>query len=119
MKFQLLELMEALFGSPEKVFSINFTKENINFCWNLHYNADTSYLFVNGKEIFKFKADIKNVNIPTGFCLASISNGFIAIESTEVSLNGHVNEFSVDSNSIDNSDILIIHKYERTKNNVK
>ena len=28
----------------------------------LHYNADNSYLFVNGKEIFKFKADNNNVN---------------------------------------------------------
>ena len=37
------------FGSPEKKFSINFTKENTKFCLSLHYNADNSYLFVNGK----------------------------------------------------------------------
>ena len=43
------------FGSPEKKFSINFTKAITKFCLSLHYNADDSYLFVNGKEIFKFK----------------------------------------------------------------
>ena len=34
------------FGSPEKKFSINFTKTNTNFCLSLHYNANNSYLFV-------------------------------------------------------------------------
>ena len=50
------------FGSPEKRFSINFNKANIKFCLSLHYNVDNSYLFVNVKEIFKFKADKENVN---------------------------------------------------------
>ena len=86
---------------------------------NLHYNADNSYLFVNGKEIFKFKADNKNVNFPTQFCLESICNGFSATESREVSLNGNMYDFSVDYNSIDKSDILNIHKYLMTKNNTK
>ena len=75
--------------------------------------------FVNGKEIFKFKTDNKNVNFPTQFCLGSVSNGFGAIESREVSLNGSVYDFSVDYNSIDKSDILNIHKDLTTKNNVK
>ena len=44
-----------------------------------------SYLFVNKK--FKFKADNKNVNFPTQFCIGSISNGFSATESRELSLN--------------------------------
>ena len=86
---------------------------------NLHYNRDISYLFVNGIEIFILKADNKNVNFPTRFCLGSISNGFSATESREVSLNGNVYDFSVDYNSIDKSDILNIHKYLMTKNNVQ
>ena len=53
-----------------------------------------SYLHVNGKEIFKFKADNKNVNFPTQFCLRSNSNGFSNTESREVSLNGNVYDFS-------------------------
>ena len=77
-------LMEAL-DHQKKLFSINFIKANTNFCLILHYNADNSYLFLNGKEIFKFKADIKKVNFPTQFCLGSISNGFSAPECRQVS----------------------------------
>ena len=40
----------------EKMYSINFTVSNKTFCLSLHYNGDYSYLFVNGKEIIKFKA---------------------------------------------------------------
>ena len=85
----------------------------------LYYNADNSYLFVNRKEIFKFKADNKNVNCPTQFCLRSISNGFSAIEPREASLNGNAYDISVHCNSIDNSGILNIQKYLMNKDNIK
>ena len=75
---------------------------------SFHYNADNSYLFLNGKEIVKFKDDNKNVNFPTQFCLGSISNGFRNTESREVSLNKNVYDFSVDKSSIDKYDILNI-----------
>ena len=84
---------------------------------NFHYNADNSYLFVNGKETFKLKPDNKNVNFPTQFCVESISNGFSATESKEVSLNGNVYDFSVDYNSIDKYDIFNIDKYFMNNNN--
>ena len=48
------------FGWPEKKFGIHFTKANTKFSLSLQYNADNSYLSVNGKEMFKFKADNKN-----------------------------------------------------------
>ena len=76
-------------------------------------------MYVNGKEIFKFKADNKNVNFLTQFCLGSISNGFSATKSKEVSLNGNVYDFSVDYNSIDKFNVLNIHKYLMTKDNIK
>ena len=75
---------------------------------SFHYNADNSYLFLNGKEIVKFKDDNKNVNFPTQFCLGNISNGFRNTESREVSLNENVYDFSVDKSSIDKYDILNI-----------
>ena len=75
-------------------------------------------MFVKWKEIFKFKADNKNVHLPTQFCLRSISNGFSVIESRKVFLNGNVYYFSVGYNSINKSDILSIHKYLITKNNI-
>ena len=55
------------FGSPEEKFNFNFTKAKTKCCLCLHYDADNSYLFVNGKVIFKFKASNKNVNFPSQF----------------------------------------------------
>ena len=43
------------FGSSEKKITINLSKANTKVFLSLDYNADNSYLFVNGKEIFKFK----------------------------------------------------------------
>ena len=40
------------FCSPEEKFSINFSKTSTKLCSSLNYNADNSYLLVNGKEIF-------------------------------------------------------------------
>ena len=51
-------LVEALVHQKTN-FSINFSKAKEKFCFCLHYNGDNSYLFVNGKEIFKLKADNK------------------------------------------------------------
>ena len=93
--------------------------KQIKFCLRLHYNAGNSYLFVNGKEVFTFKVDNKNVNFPTLFWLGGISDELNANDSREVSLNGNLYDFSVDYNSIDKSDILNIHKNLMTKNNIK
>ena len=92
-------LIEALVHQKKK-FSINFSKANTKFCLSLYCNADQNYLFVVGKDIFKFKSDNKNVTFPTQFCFRSISNGFSAAESREVSLNENVYSFSVDYNAI-------------------
>ena len=42
----------------EKMYSINFTVTKNIFCLSLHYSGKNSYLFVNGTEIYKFKAKI-------------------------------------------------------------
>ena len=44
------------FGAPEKKIDINFSKAKAKFCLSFHYISDNRYLFVNGKEIYKFKA---------------------------------------------------------------
>ena len=41
--------------TAEKMYSINFTVTKKKFCLSLYYNGTNSYLFVNGKEIIKFK----------------------------------------------------------------
>ena len=67
-------LMEALVHQKE-TFSINFSKANKKFSLILNDNADDSYQFLNGKEIFKFKADNKNVNFPTQILVEYIRLG--------------------------------------------
>ena len=103
----------------EEKFSINFSKTNTTFCLSLHYNGDNSYLFANGKEIFKFKAKNKNVIFPTQIRLGSISNGFSATASTEVYLKGDGYDVSVDYNAVDKSNIVNIHKYLMVTNYIK
>ena len=39
-----------------KKIYINFSKAKTNFCLSLHYNSDNNNFFVNGEEIYKFKA---------------------------------------------------------------
>ena len=71
-------------GAIEKSFCINFSK-TIFFCGiTLHYNHDNNYLLVNGKEIYKFKADNKNVSIAAQIRLRNKSDEYDAAQSREV-----------------------------------
>ena len=58
--------------TAEKMYSINFTVTKMKFCLSLHYNGVDSYLFVNGTEIFKFKAKDSEI-VATPLCLGNIS----------------------------------------------
>ena len=105
--------------APGKKININFSKSKTKFCLIFHYNRDNSYLYVNGKEICKFKAGNKSVNFPCQFCPGRISNKFDYVDSEEVSLKGNVYDFSVDYGSMDKSDVLNIHMYLMSRNNIK
>ena len=52
----LIQKIEDTTIYAEKMYSPNFTVANKTFCLGLHYSGDESYLFVNGKEVIKFKA---------------------------------------------------------------
>ena len=57
--------------SAEKSYSIIFNKKNSKFSLSLHYNGANSNAFVNGTDIFKFKA--KDSEIPAcSLCLENI-----------------------------------------------
>ena len=58
--------------TTEEIYSINFTVTGKKFCLSLHYNGVTSYLFVNGREIIKFKAKGSEI-VATTLCLGNIS----------------------------------------------
>ena len=82
---------------------------------NLHYNGANSYLFVNGTEIYKFKAkDFEIVASP--LCLGNISKDFSVDNMKKTGLNGYVYGFSVGYDAIAVDDILDIHKYLMEKN---
>ena len=53
----------------------NFTETNTKFCLTLHYNRSNSYLFINRKEIHKFKTKDSEI-IAAPLCLESISKDF-------------------------------------------
>ena len=58
--------------TAQKMYSINFSKDQTKSCVSLHYNWVNSYLFVNGKEIHKFKAKDSEI-VATPLCLRNIS----------------------------------------------
>ena len=53
------------------MYCINFTLTGKKFCLKLRYNGANSYLFVNGKEIYKFKAKDSEI-VETPLCLGTI-----------------------------------------------
>ena len=65
-------MVKVLHKDAEKLYSINFTKENTKFCLSLHYNGANSYLFVNGTEIIKFKAKDSKIAVYP-LCFGNIS----------------------------------------------
>ena len=96
--------------SAEKIYSINFTDHNKKFCLSLHYNGANSYLFVNGKEIHKFKAKDSEI-VATPLCLGNISKDWSVDNMKKTGFNGYVYDFSVDYDATDVDDIVDIHKY--------
>ena len=110
--------INRILDHQRKKFNVNFTKGNLKHCLSLHYNADNSYLFVNEKEILKFKSDSQNVNFPTQFRLGRFSKGFSFNDSAEVCFNGNVYNFSVDYNLINKFGILNAQKCLNSKSNI-
>ena len=58
--------------TSEKRYSINFMVIKKKFCLSLYYNGANSYLFDNGTEIYKFKAEDSKI-VASLLCLANIS----------------------------------------------
>ena len=102
----------------EKMFSINFTKENTKFCLSLHYDGANSYLFVNGREIIKFKTKKDSEILANSICLRNISKDWSVGNVKKTWLKGYVCDFSVDYNVNGVSKILDIHKYLMEKNDI-
>ena len=103
--------------TAEKMHSINFSVTNKKICLSLHYNGANSYLFVNGTEIYKFKA--KDSEILVGpICLGNISKDWSVDNMKRAGFTGYVYDFSVDYDPTAVDNIKNIHKYLMRKNNI-
>ena len=101
----------------EKMCSIHFTVTRKKFCLSLHYKGANSYLFVDGTEIIKFRAEDSEI-IATPLCLGNITKEFFEDNTKKTGLNGYVQDFGVDYDAIVVADILDIHKYLMKKNEI-
>ena len=101
----------------EKMYSINFTVIRKKFCLSLHYNGANSYLFVNGIEIYKFKAKDSEI-VASPLYLGNISKDWSIDNMNKTGFNGYVYDFSVDYNATDVDDIKYIYKYLMKKNDI-
>ena len=77
---------------------------------SLHYNGANSYFFVNGTEIFKFKAKDSEI-VASQLCLGNISKDWSADNMKNTGFNGYVYDFSVDYDATDADDVKDIRKY--------
>ena len=99
------------------MYSINFTLIQKKFCLSLHYNGANSYLFVNGTEIYKFKAKDSEI-VASTLCLGNISKDWSIDNMKKTGFTGYIYDFSVDYDPIGVTDIKDIHKYLMEKNNM-
>ena len=92
------------------MYSINFTVTKKKFCLRLHYNGANSYLFVNGTEIYKFKAKDSEI-VPSSLCLGNISKDWSIDNMKKTGFTGYVFDFSANYNAIAVDDIKDIYSY--------
>ena len=79
----------------KKCVQVTLQSTILKICLSLHYNGANSYLFVNGAEIYKFKAKDSEI-VATPLCLGNISKNFSVNNMKKTGLNGYVYDFSID-----------------------
>ena len=100
------------------MYSLNFTKNNKKFCLSLHYNGANSYLFVNGTEIIKFKAEVSEI-VANPLYVGNISKETTVANGVDkTSLYEQVYGFSDDNRPAAINDILYIQTYLMKKNDI-
>ena len=103
--------------TTEKIYSINFTVTKKKFCLSLHCNGTNSYLFVNGTEIYKFKAKDSQI-VAAPLCLGNISKDWSVDNIKKTGFNGYFYDSSVDYDAITVDYIKDNHKFLIKKNNI-
>ena len=100
--------------TAEKLYPVNFTKENTKFCLSFHYNGAHICLLMAQKLLNLKQKIMKLLHIHLG----NISKDWLIDNVKKTRLKGYVYDFSVDYNAIVVSDILDIHKYLMEKNEI-
>ena len=103
--------------TAEKMYSINFTVTKKKFCLSCANNGANSYLFVNGTEIFRFKAKDSEI-VASPLCLGNISKDWSTDNMRKTGFNAYVYGFSVDYDATDIDNIKDIYKYLMKQNNI-
>ena len=97
----------------------NCTIPDKRFVLSVHYNATDdngeSFLFINGVEQYKFKAD-KNEIVPRKLDLGSIPDNSVLHYS--LTMNGNIYSFALDYELTRTDKIQKIHKYLMKKHNI-
>ena len=83
----------------------------------MHYNESNSYIFVNGVELVKFKANESEIKA-TPLYLGNISKYFLVNNVKNTGFHGYVYDFSVDYDATAVDDILDFHKYLMKKHDI-
>ena len=96
----------------EKIYKTNLTEPNKKFVLSIHYNGDDSYLFVNGVEQLKFKAQSCTYNMKNQtFCIGNTSSDWNLTNSTKTNLYGNVYDFAIDYEPLTSAKIIFdIHR---------
>ena len=82
------------------MYSNNFTENNKKLCLSLYYEGAISYVFVNGREIHKFKAKDSEILVSPK-CLGNIQNPPPPPPPrNKIGINGYIYDFGVDSDAI-------------------
>ena len=115
------EFIQGINGTTiyaEKLFHNNFTEFGVKFVLSLHYNGDSSYLFVNGRQELKFKAKDDQI-INEKLCLANLSDQWTTSESEKTGVYENIYDFVVDYKAINGvKHIYDMHRYLMIKHNI-
>ena len=118
MEFKVIQGINDTTIYAEKLFHNNFTEFGVKFVLSLHYNADSSYLFANGRQELKFKAKDDQI-ISEKLCLGNLSSECTTSESEKTGVYGNIYDFVVDYKPIVGADsIYDMHKYLMTKHTI-
>ena len=80
-------------------------------------NGASSYLFVTGTEIYKFKAKDSEI-VAASLCSGNILKDWSVDNMTKTRFNSYVYDFSLDYDATDVEEILDINKYLTKKSNI-